>query len=699
MMKRMFGFLFPAALVWAMRGAAASRARVPAMMVFKGLILHGGYRMRAPCQCHRIPFAGIFRYGILPAMHSSPLEDTLRLFGKERFRPMQRELMECALAGRSCIGILPTGSGKSLCYQIPGVLGDGVTVVVSPLIALMRDQVAGLEKLGVAAARYDSSLAEEEKGALLDSLKSGAVRLLFAAPESLESPWMRQAMELVSPGLFVVDEAHCLSEWGHSFRPDYLGLPGFFRKYGFRSVMALTATATERVCRDLAVLFDVQEDCIFRAAPYRANIFRQAEVLKEQDKTARLVQFLKEDGHRPSVVYIRTRKDAENLSYELGKAGFSVKSYHAGMPPETRGLVQDEFLAGAADVLVATIAFGMGIDKPDVRSVVHYHPPASLEAYVQESGRAGRDGLPSFSLVMLSARDGVAVVNRLHAAEPDRHGVKGLASLLSRRGEHIVSLYEASAIHDLPDVAVDRMLFDLKRSGSVREQGMGYKYYKVRPLFRMEEILCGRDGEERSRLQWMDGHREGEVEALAAEWGISWEEAGAWLDELALSGEWKVDLRQTALHLHSEGFNAEEAAEEFAQYFSRSRLNGLERWKTCVSTLTSSACLNRSLDAYFGFREPSGPCGHCPGCCGAVPAEMELEEPGPLPEELRSAVMELAAQRKPALARPSQLTRFLLGLASPAAMRARLWGHPLYGTLADRSWEDVWIEARALLGN
>lgn len=331
--------------------------------------------------------------------------------------------------------------------------------------------------------------------------------------------------------------------------------------------MALTATATERVCRDLAALFDVQEDCIFRAAPYRANIFRQAEVLKEQDKTARLVQFLKEDGHRPAVVYIRTRKDAENLSYELGKAGFSVKSYHAGMPPETRGLVQDEFLAGAADVLVATIAFGMGIDKPDVRSVVHYHPPASLEAYVQESGRAGRDGLPSFSLVMLSGRDGVAVVNRLHAAEPERHGVKGLASLLSRRGEHIVSLYEASAVHDLPDVAVDRMLFDLKRSGSVREQGMGYKYYKVRPLFRMEEILCGRDGEERSRLQWMDGHREGEVEALAAEWGISWEEAGAWLDELVLSGEWKVDLRQTALHLHSEGFDAEEAAEEFAQYF------------------------------------------------------------------------------------------------------------------------------------
>lgn len=139
--------------------------------------------------------------------------------------------------------------------------------------------------------------------------------------------------------------------------------------------MALTATATERVCRDLAGLFGVRDECIFRAAPYRANIFRQVETLREQDKTARLVELLKEEGRRPAVVYTRTRKDAENLSYELGKAGFSVKSYHAGMPPETRGLVQDEFLAGAADVLVATIAFGMGIDKPDVRSVVHYHPP------------------------------------------------------------------------------------------------------------------------------------------------------------------------------------------------------------------------------------------------------------------------------------------------------------------------------------
>ena len=622
-------------------------------------------------------------------------------FGYDTLRPGQQDLMEGILNGSDVLGIMPTGAGKSLCYQVPALMLPGITIVISPLISLMSDQVKALNQAGVHAAYINSSLTENQIRAALLYAAQGHYKIIYVAPERLNTMRFLDFACRADISMVTVDEAHCISQWGQDFRPSYLEIADFLARLPRRPVVsAFTATATERVKQDITGSLHLQNPVTVVTGFDRPNLFFRVVKRKGGKETDNsILNYVKRHEDESGIIYCATKKNVDSVCELLLQHGILAGRYHAGLSLEERKESQDDFTYDRIRVMVATNAFGMGIDKSNVRYVLHYNMPQSLEYYYQEAGRAGRDGLPSFSLVMLSGRDGVAVVNRLHAAEPERHGVKGLASLLSRRGEHIVSLYEASAVHDLPDVAVDRMLFDLKRSGSVREQGMGYKYYKVRPLFRMEEILCGRDGEERSRLQWMDGHREGEVEALAAEWGISWEEAGAWLDELVLSGEWKVDLRQTALHLHSEGFDAEEAAEEFAQYFSRSRLNGLERWKTCVSTLTSSACLNRSLDAYFGFREPSGPCGHCPGCCGAVPAEMELEDPGPLPEELRSAVMELAAQRKPALARPSQLTRFLLGLASPAAMRARLWGHPLYGTLADRSWEDVWIEARALLGN
>lgn len=631
-------------------------------------------------------------------MEFTSLEDALHLFGKEQFRPMQRELIECALSGKSCIGVFPTGFGKSLCYQIPAVLDTRLTIVVSPLIALMRDQVAGLKKLGIAAAKYDSSLEDEKKRCLASELQEGVVRVLFVAPESLESLWLQQVLTRVTPGLLVVDEAHCLSEWGHSFRPDYLRLPSFFKEYRFRSVMALTATATEPVCRDLASLFDVHEDCIFRIAPYRKNIFRRVETMDWKDKTARLVDFLKEHTHRPAVVYVNSRKIAESLSYQLCIAGFASKCYHAGMSQETRSLVQDEYLVGVIDVLVATIAFGMGIDKPDVRSVVHYHPPASLEAYVQESGRAGRDGLPAFSFVMLSSCDEISIVNRLCASEPDCRGVKGLVTLLSRKGRHIISLYEASVIYDLPSVAIDRILFDLKCSNLIYERSKGYKYYKVNPLFNMDEILEGREREECSRLQWLEAHRDGELERLSIEWGISWEEVYAWFVELALSGEWKVDFRQIAIELESVGFDSDEITDRLGNYFSQARQNGLKRWEMCFSALTTSSCLNRTLDAYFGFRESHEPCGHCPGCCDCVPDTLTKFDQEPIKAELRAAVTMLVEQRNPALSRSTQLSRFLLGIASPATMRARLWRHHLYGAMSDRRWEDVWIEAKALLG-
>ncbi len=607
--------------------------------------------------------------------------------------------MECALRGESCIGILPTGSGKSLCYQIPAVMLPGVTLVVSPLIALMRDQVGGLKALGVPAVGFDSTLSDEEKEELLAALKKGGIKLLFAAPESLESAWMQKALKLIEPGMFVVDEAHCISEWGHSFRPDYLGLPDFYKKYGFKCVMALTATATEKVCRDLTERFGVQAECVFRASPYRGNILRMVESLPEEQKTGRLTEFLNDAAHRPAVVYVRTRKDAENLCVHLAEIGFNAKAYHAGMTAEARAVVQDEFLTGKADVLTATIAFGMGIDKQDVRSVVHYHPPTSPEAYVQESGRAGRDGRQSYGLVMIAPEDVLYAENRMRAAVPDREGMRGLLNVLAGKGAVIVSLYEASTLYDLPEVVRDRMLFELKRRGLIAETGSGHKYYKVKPFFALNEILYGRDQEECARLTWLYANREGETADMALAFGIPWGELGAWLDELTLSGEWKVERRQLALELTSVGFSAHEWVAEFEQYYSCAMQKDLERCERCYAALPGQGCLNRWLDAYFGFSAVTAPCGHCPACLGAVPAPVAVKPPVEMPHDVRAALMELVGQGKPALARPAQMCRFLLGISSPAAMRARLWAHPLYGALSSWSWDDVWAEVRALMGD
>ena len=612
-----------------------------------------------------------------------------KYWGYDGFRGIQREIIESIGNGRDTLGLMPTGGGKSITFQVPALSRDGICIVVTPLIALMKDQVRNLRGRGIKAAAVYSGLSREEILVTLENCIFGNYKFLYVSPERLASDIFLAKVRHMPVSFLTVDEAHCISQWGYDFRPSYTRIAEIRKILPDIPVLALTATATPEVVKDIQRQLAFREENAFRMSFERKNL---AYIVRHtEDKFGELIHILN-STKGSAIVYTRSRRNTRETTEKLQAAGMSATFYHAGLNDAEKDLRQHQWQEDKIRIMVATNAFGMGIDKPDVRSVVHYHPPSSLEAYVQESGRAGRDGLPSASLVMLSSGDGVAVENRLRASVPDRSGVKGLLSSLAAKGEHIVSLYEASAVHDLPDVVVDRILFDLKRRGLLTERGAGYKYYKVRPLFRMEEILCGRDEKESAFLQWLDGHREGQVLDLAVECGISWEEAAARLEDLALSGEWKVEQRQTALLLYSEGFPVNETVEELMRYFTGALHHGL-----CVSALTAEACLNRRLDEYFGFEKAAPSCGHCPACCGTVPGKMEEEKEEPWPEELRGAVMELAGQRKSALSRPSQMTRFLLGLVSPAAMRSRLWSHPLYGALAERKWKDVWIEARALM--
>ncbi len=619
----------------------------------------------------------------------------LTLFRKSSLRTGQRELISWALAGENALAVLPTGHGKSLCYQAAAMLLGGLSVVVSPLIALMRDQVEALERLGLPAGRFDSSLAEEERELLLQRVGAGELRLLFVAPESLENPALIAALESASLSLFVVDEAHCVSAWGHSFRPDYLRLPRWWKQRGFSSMLALTATATPLVRRDLMQAFGIPEERVLALSPYRPNIRRCVQAVSDATACdAALTSFLRVPAHRPAIVYTRTRKGAEEAAGRLQQAGYAAACYHAGQPAELRARLQDDFLSNAVDVLVATIAFGMGVDKPDVRSVIHINLPSSPEAYLQESGRAGRDGAACTSLVCLHGGDAVEARNRIAAAEPDAEGILRCVRWLLPAPRRVVSLWELGTSCDVPEDAVVRALERLEELGAVEVEAEGAKYYKLRPLFSLSTILDGRDECERTRLRWLDAHREGEVESVADAWDCSYAEAMGALRECEASGEWKLTFRQRALCLHAlppagggaAAVDARCVAQELVAYYARRQERDLARQEELIAMLSAPGCINAALNRYFmeECAEPlpsSGACGHCSPCEVGSATEMPSYTPPPHPQPPYAEL--------PEFSREGQRRRFLLGIASPGLMARRLWNHPHYGCCAGIPWQQV----------
>lgn len=612
-------------------------------------------------------------------MQENQLQQILHTFGVPELREGQGRLIELALAGVNALGVMPTGHGKSLCYQAAALLLGGTSVVVSPLIALMRDQVQSLLRRGIAAARFDSTLTEVERADLLANVAAGKIRLLFVAPESMESPTFLAALQVADLKLFVVDEAHCVSEWGHSFRPDYLKLPGWCRARGFRSVMALTATATKRVQADLCRAFSIEPGHVVEHSPYRPNISRL--VAAPVNQAEFLVDFLQQPQHRPAIVYARTRKGTEELAAVLQSAGLRAACYHAGQGAELREQLQDAFLNNEKDVLVATIAFGMGVDKPDVRAVVHVNLPGSPEAYLQESGRAGRDGKPSTSLVLLHGADVRDARNRVYAAEPDAEGVLRAVRMLLPVGGRAVSLWELGTGCDVPDDVAARALELLQAADSVQLETTGYKFYKVKPLFPISTITDGRTSAEIARLRWLDKNREGEVETAAEAWDCSYAEAMTQLRECEAAGEWKLTLRQQALYLRGRGSaDARCVAAELSDAYARRTAAELERLGLLHAMLRGEVgCLNAALEQYFTGSTRKA-CGHCAACLHSLPTDIPQPSQSPLPPP---------ATELPDFARNAQRRRFLLGLSSPGSMARRLWAHEHYGCCAAADWNDL----------
>jgi ATP-dependent DNA helicase RecQ len=351
-------------------------------------------------------------------------DQLLAELGYRSWRPGQREAVVAALEGRDSLIVMPTGGGKSLCYQLPGLASEELTIVVSPLIALMRDQWEKLRRLGQPVAMITSGMSDEAAWEALEAVR-GEARIVYCAPERFASSAFVEALSHRRIDLVAVDEAHCVSEWGHDFRPDYLRLPEVVERLGRPTVMACTATATVPVAREIASRFGMRDPLQVRSGFDRPNLSFDVVALEGKGCNARrqalLEAALRDPANRPAIVYCGTRRQTEEVAGALRDADIAAVAYHAGLEPEHRTAIQERFMATGAGVICATNAFGMGVDKPDVRSVWHVTIPTSVEAYYQEAGRAGRDGLPARATMLALKADLGRLVrfNEQRAGDPE----------------------------------------------------------------------------------------------------------------------------------------------------------------------------------------------------------------------------------------------------------------------------------------
>ena len=616
-------------------------------------------------------------------------------FGFDHFRPGQEQTITQLLHGQSSLSIFPTGSGKSLCYQLTALHLPHLTLVVSPLLALMKDQLSFLASKGIKAASIDSTLKGNEAQTVMAGVRDGDVKVLMVSVERFKNERFRQFIESVPVSMLVVDEAHCISEWGHNFRPDYLKLPSYCQALKISLVLLLTATATRKVKQDMAAKFAIRDEHIVQTGFYRANLDLSVLPVAESFKNTQLEQvIMAQQG--AGIVYVTLQHTAEKVAQYLKQQGINACAYHAGFDSDTRSQIQQDFMASKIQVIVATIAFGMGIDKSDIRFVIHYDLPKSIENYSQEIGRAGRDGLPSqcFTLANL---DGLNTVeNFVYGDTPELAGIEMVIDTIkkevvtnqydSKWELQILQLSNAVNIKQLP---LKTLLVQLELAGVIEPQYAYFADFKIKLLKSQTDIINSFNDDRKDFLQRIFKATEFKkvwgslnFDTLLQDKSIERNRVIAALEYLA---EQQLIVLETKGMTEVFKVNPNELADpslcsSLSNYFKDNEEKEIKRIATLVRFFQLNTCLTVNLARYFDDNcfdtagaNNSGTvptCGHCSVCRGqvAVLEHSQAQIPWPSDEKFKQGMTELAERLAGKINQPLSIEsycRFFAGMTVP----------------------------------
>jgi ATP-dependent DNA helicase RecQ len=541
-----------------------------------------------------------------------------RHFGFGGFRKGQREVIRSVLEGRPTLALMPTGAGKSLCYQLPALLLPGVTLVVSPLIALMKDQVDALLAKGIAATFINSTLGERERQVRSAAMASGAFKLVYLAPERFRSPRFFAVLRRTPISLFAVDEAHCISQWGHDFRPDYARLGEVRESLQVPRTLALTATATAEVRRDICRALRLESPALFAAGFDRPNLFLEViAVRSHRDKVEQAAALAL--GAGSGVVYAATRKAAERMAGELGARGLRVLCYHAGLSELERRGAHEAFMDGRDTVVVATNAFGLGVDKADIRFVIHADCPRSLEAYYQEIGRAGRDGEPATARLLFNHGDVFLQERMIRGGRPDEVLLRDLwrhARRASAFDGTAPQLAAALGVRQAQVAAAVRLLEEAGRLERVPAQGVSVRVDLLEPRAALSPRAHAQRAVLGALASALGPAQSGEVrlEALAASAGLSTDAVRRALAALEAGGVLFYQLPPSAHLLKAIGDELE--GERLEQAIGRAKWreqHELDLLRQMTRFAYARSCRRQVLLRHFG-EQPREPCGRCDNC-------------------------------------------------------------------------------------